>query len=126
MEILTVILGATLGATARYYLSLWLSDLDKNMSISVLFANIFASFIAGIAIILIIEKSLSEPYRLFLLVGFAGSFSTMSAVSLEMAQMLELGAYMRASFYGFFNIIFSLFATFSGMMLARYYLTYFQ
>ena len=126
MKTLLVILGAALGATARYYLSLWLSGLDKNISISVLFANIAASFIAGATIIFILEKALSEPYRLFLLIGFAGSFSTMSAVSLEMAQMLELGSYIRAGLYGFFNIIFSLFATLSGMMLARYYLTYFQ
>ena len=60
-----------------------------------------------------------EPLRLFLGVGVLGGFTTFSAFSLEMAQMVERGQGMMAAGYALASVILALGAVFAGMMLAR-------
>ena len=123
MNIILVMMGGALGASSRYYCTLLLVRYGKDMSFSILWVNIFASFIAGIILVLVLEKITQEPIRLFLLVGFAGAFSTMSALSVETVQLINLGEYLRAGSYIMLNIVGSLIAIFSGMSLVRFIFT---
>jgi CrcB protein len=61
----------------------------------------------------------AEPLRLFLGVGVLGGFTTFSAFSLEMAQMVQRGQGMMAAAYAAVSVILALGAVFAGMMLAR-------
>jgi CrcB protein len=64
----------------------------KGLPYGTLISNIIGSFIAVILIVLVLEKLLlSEAYRLMLLVGLAGSLTTMSALSTESVDMLSGG-----------------------------------
>ncbi len=119
MKILLIAIGAVFGALSRYYLVVLLEFFNKSSALGVLSANIIASFIAGVVFAIVLEKHLSELITLLLLVGFAGSFSTMSALSLETVQMLYSGYYIKAFSYAFISLFGSIIATFIGIVISR-------
>ncbi len=114
-------IGATIGASMRYYLTIFASrTFSPNFPYGTLSVNIIGSFLAGILVVIIIEKAmLSEGYRLLLLIGFTGSLTTMSALSLESVKMLEMGDYAQASLNIGLNLILSLSAAAAGVILTR-------
>ena len=128
MSILSTItsigIGATIGASSRYYIGvLSIQYLGKGLPYGTLISNIIGSFIAGVLIILILEKLfLSEAYRLMLLVGLAGSLTTMSALSVESIEMLSVGQYSQAFINITLNLILSLLAASLGVITMKYIL----
>ena len=70
-SIASIGVGATVGASCRYYIGvLSLQYLGKTLPYGTLISNVIGSFIAGILVVVILEKLLlSETYRLMLLVG---------------------------------------------------------
>ena len=128
MSILSTItsigIGATIGASSRYYIGvLSIQYLGKGLPYGTLISNIIGSFIAGVLIILILEKLfLSEAYRLMLLVGLAGSLTTMSALSVESIEMLSVGHYSQAFINITLNLILSLLAASFGVITVKYIL----
>ena len=128
MSILSTItsigIGATIGASSRYYIGvLSIQYLGKGLPYGTLISNIIGSFIAGVLIILILEKLfLSEAYRLMLLVGLAGSMTTMSALSVESIEMLSVGQYSQAFINITLNLILSLLAASLGVITVKYIL----
>ena len=121
-SIASIGIGATIGATCRYYIGvLSIQYLGKGIPYGTLISNIIGSFIAGILIVLVLEKLyLSETYRLMLLVGLAGSLTTMSALSFESIEMLGGGDYSQALINILLNLGLSLLAASLGVMLAKY------
>ena len=121
-SIASIGIGATIGATCRYYIGvLSIQYLGEGMPYGTLISNIIGSFIAGILIVLVLEKLyLSETYRLMLLVGLAGSLTTMSALSIESVEMLSRGDYAQALTNILLNLGLSLLAASLGVMLAKY------
>ena len=128
MSILSTItsigIGATIGASCRYYIAvLSIQYLGKGLPYGTLISNIIGSFIAGVLIILILEKLfLSEAYRLMLLVGLAGSLTTMSALSVESIEMLSMGHYSQAFINITLNLSLSLLAASLGVITMKYIL----
>ena len=97
--------------------------LGKGLPYGTLISNIIGSFIAGVLIILILEKLfLSEAYRLMLLVGLAGSLTTMSALSVESIEMLSVGQFSQAFINITLNLILSLLAASLGVITVKYIL----
>ena len=121
-SIASIGIGATIGATCRYYIGiLSIQYLGNGVPYGTLISNIIGSFIAGILIVLVLEKLyLSETYRLMLLVGLAGSLTTMSALSIESVEMLSGGDYAQALTNILLNLGLSLLAASLGVMLAKY------
>ena len=121
-SIASIGIGATIGATCRYYIGiLSIQYLGNGIPYGTLISNIIGSFLAGILIVLVLEKLyLSETYRLMLLVGLAGSLTTMSALSIESVEMLGAGAYSQALINILLNLGLSLLAASLGVMHAKY------
>ena len=121
-SIASIGVGATVGASCRYYIGvLSLQYLGKTFPYGTLIANVIGSFIAGILVVVILEKLLlSETYRLMLLVGLTGSLTTMSTLSFESLEMLGGGNYGQALLNILLNIGLSLLAAGLGVMLAKY------
>ena len=121
-SIASIGIGATIGATCRYYIGiLSIQYLGNSIPYGTLISNIIGSFLAGILIVLVLEKLyLSESYRLMLLVGLAGSLTTMSALSIESVEMLGTGDYSQALINILLNLGLSLLAASLGVMLAKY------
>jgi CrcB protein len=121
-SIASIGIGATVGASCRYYIGIISAQyLGKALPYGTLISNVIGSFIAGILIVLVLEKFLlSETYRLMLLVGLAGSLTTMSALSIESIQMLSGGQYSQALMNILLNILLSLLAASLGVVSAKY------
>ena len=121
-SIASIGIGATIGATCRYYIGVMsIQYFDKALPYGTLISNIIGSFIAGLLVVFVLEKLfLSEAYRLMLLVGLAGSLTTMSALSIESVEMLSGGNYSQALLNILLNLGLSLFAASLGVMLAKY------
>ena len=121
-SIASIGVGATVGASCRYYIGvLSLQYLGKALPYGTLISNVIGSFIAGIFVVVILEKLLlSETYRLMLLIGLTGSLTTMSTLSFESLEMLSGGNYGQALLNILLNIGLSLLAAGLGVMLAKY------
>ena len=121
-SIVSIGIGATVGATCRYYIGVFsLQYFDKALPYGTLISNIIGSFFAGLLVVCVLEKLfLSETYRLMLLVGLAGSLTTMSALSIESVEMLSGGNYSEALLNILLNLGLSLLAASLGVMLAKY------
>ena len=121
-SIASIGVGATVGASWRQYIGvLSLQYLGKALPYGTLISNIVGSFIAGILVVVILEKLLlSETYRLMLLIGLTGSLTTMSTLSFESLEMLSGGNYGQALLNILLNIGLSLLAAGLGVMLAKY------
>lgn len=121
-SIASIGIGATVGATCRYYIGVMaLQCFDKALPYGTLISNVIGSFIAGLLVVFVLEKLfLSETYRLMLLVGLAGSLTTMSALSIESVEMLSGGNYSQALLNIVLNLGLSLLAASLGVMLAKY------
>jgi len=121
-SIASIGVGATVGASCRYYIGvLSIQYLGKAFPYGTLISNVIGSFIAGILVIVILEKLLlSETYRLMLLVGLTGSLTTMSTLSFESLEMLSGGSYGQALLNILLNVVLSLLAAGLGVMLAKY------
>lgn len=117
LPFLLVAAGGAIGAMARYSvgrlvgLGAWPS--------ATLLVNILGGFLMGLLAGWIAARSGSEGLRLFLGVGILGGFTTFSAFSLEVALMLERGAYDQAFAYALLSVILSTAALFAGLWLMR-------
>ena len=122
VSIASIGIGATIGATCRYYIGvLSIQYFDKALPYGTLISNTIGSFIAGVLVVIILDRLLlSETYRLMLLVGFAGSLTTMSALSVESVEMLSSGSFSQALLNIVLNLGFSLLAASLGVVIAKY------
>jgi len=122
LSIASIGIGATVGASCRYYIGIISAQYFGNeFPYGTLISNIIGSFIAGVLIVLVLEKLfISESYRLMLLVGLAGSLTTMSALSIESVEMLSGGHYSQALINIVLNLALSLLAASLGVIATKY------
>ena len=122
LSIVSIGIGATVGASCRYYIGIISAQyLGKGLPYGTLISNVIGSFIAGVLIVFVLEKLLlSETYRLMLLVGLAGSLTTMSALSIESVEMLSGGHYSQALINILLNLLLSLMAASLGVVASKY------
>ncbi len=101
MNWLAIAMGGALGAMGRYAIVAYLLPVTPHrFPWGTLFANVLGSLIIGVCAVVIIEKQLLAPqWRLFLMTGFLGAFTTFSAFSLEAVQLWQLGHGLNALYY---------------------------
>ncbi len=117
---LMVALGGSLGALARYALSLSLVTQPLKFPLATLIANIFGSFLMGVFFVVIVEKGiLPSVWRQFFMVGCLGAFTTFSTFSIETLHLVQNGLWQLAMSYLLASFLGSLFAVFLGLKLAN-------
>ena len=94
-----VAIGGSIGASLRYAISSWITY--ESFPIATISVNIVGSFILGIIALSVSQSLISTELALFLGVGIIGSFTTMSAFSVETIEMLRDGNISSASIYVF-------------------------
>ena len=88
-----VMLGGAFGAWCRFALQQKMPFQWANVTVSTLVINAVGGFLMGILAAWLMSKSAADQllWRALLMSGFCGGFTTFSAFSLEMWQLLQAG-----------------------------------
>ena len=120
-EILVISLGAILGANARWIISRYAARiLGPVFPYGTLVINVSGSFVVGFFMIWATERVLIDPrWRLLVVVGFCGAFTTFSSFAFETMAYFEQGQWLLMSANFLSNNLLCLAAVLAGMALAR-------
>jgi fluoride exporter len=107
MQWLAVAIGGALGAMGRYAVVAYAFPvLSNRFPLGTLVANVAGSFLLGVCYVLIVDKGLLNPqWRLVLMTGFLGAFTTFSAFALESVQLWHYGHGLLAVSYALFSTL---------------------
>jgi len=120
-DFLAISIAAILGANLRYVLSrLAAKEFGPIFPYGTLIINILGSFIVGLFVIWTTERVLVDPrWRLLVVVGFCGSFTTFSSYAFESMSFFEQGQWGLMLANIFANNLLCLGAAVAGMAVAR-------
>ena len=96
---LVVMAGGALGTLARYVISALTLPISRDLPWGTILINITGSFIIGLFGTLTLAQGrypASENWRLFVLIGVCGGYTTFSSFSLQTLDLLRSGATLRA------------------------------
>jgi CrcB protein len=122
MNYVLVFIGGGLGATLRHFINIVSTrSLGTAFPYHTFIINITGSTVMGlIAGYLAFKGDASQPWRLFLMTGILGGYTTFSAFSLDAALLYERGAIGLALFYVLGSVVFSIAGLFAGLALVRH------
>jgi CrcB protein len=98
---LVVLAGAGIGGLARYVAGSWIMlKYGGRFPLGTLIINVSGSFLIGVLMTLLTERLNPHPnWRLFLVVGFLGGYTTFSSFEYEIFQSVRDGARWMAMLY---------------------------
>src|ERR1700680_3351584 len=122
MNYLLVFVGGGLGSTLRHIVNVISPRLlGTAFPFHTFIINISGSIVMGlIAGYLAFKGGASQPWRLFLMTGVLGGYTTFSAFSLDAALLYERGAIGLALFYVVGSVAFLIAGLFAGLALVRH------
>src|ERR1700744_1277528 len=122
MNYLLVFVGGGLGATLRHLINVTCARcIGTAFPYGTFIINITGSIVMGlIAGYLAFKGEASQPWRLFLMTGILGGYTTFSAFSLDTALLYERGGIGLALFYVLGSVVLSIAGLFAGLALIRY------
>jgi fluoride exporter len=120
-DFLAISIAAVFGANARYLLSRLASrEFGPVFPVGTLIINVVGSFVVGFFIIWTTERVLMDPrWRLLMVVGFCGSFTTFSSYAFETMSYFEQGQWGLMLTNVLSNNLLCLGGALAGMALAR-------
>jgi fluoride exporter len=122
MHYVLVFLGGGLGATLRHVVNVTCARcLGTAFPYGTFIINITGSTVMGlIAGYLAFKGAASQPWRLFLMTGILGGYTTFSAFSLDTALLYERGEIGLAASYVLGSVVLSIAGLFAGLALVRH------
>ena len=115
LTVLTICIGASLGALARWGLGLWLTP-GGLLPWGTLAANLVGGYLIGVAIAAFQAMPQLDPvWRLLLITGFLGGLTTFSSFSAEVVEFLMAGRYGLALLSAGLHVMGSLAMTVLGL-----------
>jgi fluoride exporter len=123
MSYLLVFFGGGLGATLRHLINVTCARcMGTGFPWGTFIINITGSTVMGlIAGYLAFKGEASQPWRLFLMTGILGGYTTFSAYSLDAALLYERGALGLAALYVIGSVVLSIAGLFAGLALVRHF-----
>ncbi|MFN0184390.1 MAG: fluoride efflux transporter CrcB [Aquabacterium sp.] len=115
---LAVAAGAALGALLRWASAIALNHLVPALPLGTLLVNCLGGLLMGVALVGF-EPVASATWRLFVVTGFLGGFTTFSAFSAESLLLLQQGQGGGALLHTTAHVLGALACTALGFMLAR-------
>ncbi len=122
-----VAIGGALGSMARHWLSVAYREFDialfpfeimpAHFPWSTLLINIGGSLVIGFVANLPVEY-IGREFRLFMMVGVCGGYTTFSSFSLQLLDMFMEGDVALGILYVFFSVVISLLAVAIGYLIA--------
>lgn len=121
MDFLLVGLGGFVGANARFVLIGWLLErLGGQFPYGTLVVNVVGSLAIGLLLGVIVSRADLDPaWRLLLVTGFLGGFTTFSSYAWETMALAETGRWGAAALYVLASNGLSLVSAALGLLAAR-------
>lgn len=120
-NLLLVAIGGAIGASLRHLSGIAaLRLMGPAFPWGTLFVNIFGSLVMGVFIAWLVKRTgVSNEIRLFFATGVLGGFTTFSAFSLDVANLVERGEMSSAVLYVLGSVLLSVLAVFMGLWFGR-------
>ena len=120
-NLILVATGGALGALLRYFLT----NIGKSLFVSSIYGtvsvNIVGSFLIGYFITSNFGNNLSENFvRFFIIIGLLGSFTTFSAFSYEVVDLLNSKKYFTSFTYIFISVFICIMSAYLGTLLNKF------
>ena len=117
MNYLVVFAGGGIGSVARFALAIWIGQRwGRSFPLGTFVVNVFGSFLIGLLMTLMAERFLENPeWRLLLVVGGLGGFTTFSTFQYETGKLVVDGEL----FYAALNIVLSVLVGFTALKLGE-------
>lgn len=113
-------LGGMLGACSRYGVTQFvISRSDASFPFGTLLVNASGSLVIGVVVVVLLATEAAPAWRLFLVTGVLGGYTTFSAFSLETLTLIEDGQWRAAALYVVASTAIGLAACWGGATLAR-------
>lgn len=113
--------GAVVGANARYLVGVWaLGALGAAFPYGTFVVNATGSFAVGFVATFLSERAIDDPaWRLLLITGFCGGYTTFSTYAFETIGLLRLGQTTTALTYVAASVLVGLAGVVAGTVAAR-------
>ena len=121
MDMVWIGVGAAVGANVRYYVGQWVAAwLGVSFPSGTLIVNLSGSFLIGAIATLLGERLLVDPHwRLLLVVGLLGGYTTFSSFSFDVVTLLQADRWFAASAYVVVSVVLGVIACLLGIGLVR-------
>lgn len=113
LQLAAVGMGGFIGAITRYTLAVWIGQKwGRTFPLGTFIINVSGSFLIGLFMYLLTERLMVNPlWRLLLVVGFLGAYTTFSTFEYETGRLIQDGEWLLA----WANVIFSVLAGFAAL-----------
>ena len=121
LNLFLVAFGGAFGSMARYLVTRYSAlTFGTGFPWGTVIVNLVGSFLIGFLSAVILAKSANpDPWRLLIVTGFLGGFTTFSAFSLDVIDLMTRGAYGSALAYIALSVAPGIIATFLGLAFGR-------
>lgn len=121
VKIFFVGVGGALGAIARYLINLSpLANVFEKFPLPTLVVNVLGSFLIGFCLIVLTDRiEVSDNFRLAVIVGFLGAFTTFSTFEMETYGLLKERLVISGFLYVLLSVLVSFAALLAGLWFGR-------
>lgn len=123
MNYLLVFVGGGLGSVLRYWVNVICGRLfGTDFPYGIMLINITGSTVMGlIAGYLAFKGEAAQSWRIFIMTGILGGYTTFSAFSLDAALLYERGEIGLAALYVIGSVVLAIAGLFAGLALVRHF-----
>lgn len=114
-------IGGFFGAISRYAIGLWIGQKwGRSFPLGTFVINVSGSFFIGLFMSLFTERFMVNPqWRLLLVVGFLGAYTTFSTFEYETGRLVKDGEWLIASMNVILSVVAGFVALKVGEMIAK-------
>ena len=120
-QLFAIAIGGAVGAVLRFWVSTAVyAGLGRGFPFGTLAVNVLGSLIMGLLYVWLIERlALDDIWRMGMLVGVLGAFTTFSTFSIETVNLIEGGQAWKAGLNMIASVASCVLAAWAGVMLGR-------